>query len=80
MKLRENALRKFVLQRRLAPGGHEREERHGSERGRHGTYIRARSVVEGRHDFIEESKIEFLVKVENAFHLGGGQKWLKMRM
>jgi hypothetical protein len=65
LKLCENALCKFVLQR-LALCGDGVAERLGL---RCGTYIRAGSVVEGCHNFIQESKIEFLVEVENAFHL-----------
>jgi hypothetical protein len=53
----------------------------GTERGdRGGAYIRARSVVEGCHDFIEKGKIEFFVEIENALHRDDAWKWLGMWM
>ena len=72
LELRQNALSEFVLRKRSA--GHKDSLKKGyeGEWSRNGAYIRARSVVEGCHDFIEKGKIEFFVKVEDALHRDNG--------
>jgi len=72
LELRQNALSEFVLRKRSARHKYSLKMGHGGEWSRSGTYIRARSVVEGCHDFIEKGKIEFFVKVEDALHRDSG--------